>query len=64
MRRKVTVAFVATLVAFSFTGVAFAEHLTGMVRSADPSANTLTMKTQWGPITFRVEEQAEGFWLI
>src|SRR5574337_271285 len=53
MRRKVAVAVVAFLAAFSFAGVAFATHaITGEVVSANPSAKTLMIT---------VPEQAMAF---
>lgn len=64
MRNKVAVALVATLVAFSFAGPAFARHptISGEVIAVDPSAKTLTMKTEFGPMTFMVDEQAGRAW--
>lgn len=60
MRKKVAVSLVVTLVTLSFAGVAFARHPTimGEVISVNPTRNTLTIKDEWGPITFRVEERA------
>ncbi len=65
MRRKVAAAFVAILVALSFAGVAFAKHPTvkGEVIAVNPSAKTLTIKAQFGPITFTVEERAGRGWV-
>lgn len=60
MRKKVVVPLVATLATLSFVGVACARHPTiiGEVISVDPTRNTLTIKDELGPITFRVEERA------
>src|SRR5574337_511054 len=60
MRKKVAVPLVATLVTLSFVGVAFARDPTimGEVISVNPTRNTLTIKAEWGSITFRVEERA------
>lgn len=65
MWRKVAVALVVTLVAFSFSGTAFARHptISGQVIAVDPSANTLTIKTEFGPMTFAVEERAGRAWV-
>lgn len=65
MRSKVAVALVAILVAFSFAGVAFARHptISGQVIAVNPSAKTLTIKAEFGPITFTVEERAGRAWV-
>ncbi len=64
MRRKVAAAFVAILVALSFAGVAFARHPTvkGEVISVNPSAKILTIKSEFGPMTFTVEKRAGMAW--
>lgn len=65
MRSKVAVALVAILVAFSFAGAAFARHptISGQVIAVDPSAKTLTIKAEFGPMTFTVEERAGRAWV-
>lgn len=64
MRRKVAVALVAIMVAVSFAGAAFARHPTikGEVIAVNPSAKTLTIKAEFGPMTFTVEERAGRAW--
>lgn len=64
MRRTMAAALVATLVAFSFAGAAFAAHgaatIKGEVISVDPTAKILVMKPQGERmmLTFTVNERA------
>jgi hypothetical protein len=65
MRSQVAVALIVTLVALSFVGPAFARHptISGQVIAVDSSAKTLTIKAEFGPMTFTVEKRAGRAWV-
>lgn len=59
MRRRVTVALIAMMIALSFSGAAFAMHMiTGEVIMANPSTRILIIDAQGREMTFSVVEDA------